>query len=383
MSFAQSLLGYTPAMLRKSPSMGEFIEFYVFNPLTFKMDRQRIKLNRLRKQFDTRSLYRQHVVGMLGTLNAKLATGWSPLGTTQDVKEFTPIREALSACMRDKGRDLREASMVSYCSIAKLLTDWLASQDLDTMPVHLFNMRIARRYMDYLLTRPKFSNNTFNTYLKKYRAVWSWLVEHNYAKENAFTKIKVRMKQEKVRGLIPSSYRMRVLDYIRSGKDANFELVLHLIFSSLIRPSEIERLQVGDIDLENACVHIAASKSKTHFERYAPLSDACIRFMSPLLVGCPSHWYLIGTRLVPSKNPCYHGKFKKMWIKIREKCKLPADMQLYSLKDSGITELLESGLDALTVMRAADHHDLTTTTKYACHCDKSMISKVRNAGVQL
>lgn len=58
-------------------------------------------------------------------------------------------------------------------------------------------------------------------------------------------------------------------------------------------------------------------------------------------------------------------------------------MQLYSLKDSGITELLESGLDALTVMKAADHHDLTTTTKYASHRDNNMISKVRTANVNL
>ena len=58
-------------------------------------------------------------------------------------------------------------------------------------------------------------------------------------------------------------------------------------------------------------------------------------------------------------------------------------MQLYSLKDSGITELLESGLDTVTVMKTTDHHDLTTTTKYANHEDKDMISKVRAANVKL
>ena len=70
-------------------------------------------------------------------------------------------------------------------------------------------------------------------------------------------------------------------------------------------------------------------------------------------------------------------------MKIRKACELPNDMQLYSLKASGITELLESGLDPLTVMKAADHHDLTTTTKYASHRDNDMINKVRRANVEL
>lgn len=382
MQISEQFFGFTPPILRKNNSLGEFIEYNVYNPTTMRMERQRIRLERLSTHFATRAQYRVHVNNMICQLNSKLASGWSPFGAIQNVKEFTPLKDALEAYIVDRSRELREASMVSYTSVNKMLISWLTANNLDNMASHLFNVRLAVRYMDELLTHPKFNNNTYNTYLKKYRACFSWMCDHGYCKENPFDKVKTRQKQEKIRGLIPADAREKVLNYVRQSDEPNYEIVMHLVFSSLIRPSEIERIQVGDVDIKNACIHIPPEKAKTHKERFAPLTDSLIGLLIPLLAkGCPSDWYLLGKELVPAKEKCWHGKFKKDWMKIRKALDLPSDMQLYSLKDSGITELLESGLDPLTVMKAADHHDLATTTKYASHRDKNMINKVRLANV--
>lgn len=384
MPIAANFIGYIPPVLKKNPSFGEYIEYQVLNPATMKMERQRIRLTKLSTKFKSRIEFRGHVMKIINDLNGKLAGGWTPYGQTQDVREFTPINIAIEAYIEDKGRDLRKASMVSYTSVAGILMDWLKEHDMAEMASHLLNHRVAMRFMDDLLKRPKFNNNTYNTYLKKYRACFSWMVLHGYSKENPFEKIPTRMKIEKKRSLIPADARQKVLDYVRKSDEPNYEIVMHLVFSSLIRPSEIERIQIKDIDLKNACINIPPEKAKTHKERFAPLTDECIGLLIPLLVSNPpGDWYLLGKELVPAKEQCWHGKFKKDWMKIRKACELPDDMQLYSLKDSGLTELLESGLDALTVMKAADHHDLTTTTKYVSHRDKNMISKVREAHVSL
>lgn len=47
-------------------------------------------------------------------------------------------------------------------------------------------------------------------------------------------------------------------------------------------------------------------------------------------------------------------------------------MQLYSLRDTGFFDKIKSGIDPLTVMQAADHHDLAMTTHYANH-DPNMV----------
>lgn len=383
MSISDKLTGYIPASFKTNNTFGPFIEYFVYNPATDKMDRFRTRLQRIKKRFPTQAMFKSHCNTIILTLNTKLAAGWTPYGEQNDVREFTPMDEAIEAFIKDKKRDLRDASMVSYVSICKILIEYMKNRGIEKSPVSNFTHNFAQKFMDYIISRPGVSNNTYNSHLKKYKSVGSWLAEHCYLKSNPFDKIKPRQKEEKTRALISSDTREKVLEFIRNSKEPNYEIVLHLIFYSLIRPTEIERLKVSDIDLENHCVHLVESQTKTHKERYASLHDDTIDLIAPMIDGVPGDWYLLGGEFKPSPKPCYHHLYKKRWEKIRRRCGLPNTIQLYSLKDSGITELLQSGLDPLTVMKAADHHDLTTTTKYASHRDEHMIAKVRDAGVRI
>ena len=385
MSISSEFMGYTPPILKKTASRGEHIEYYVYNPVTMKMERQRIRLEKLSHQFKNRSQYKQMVMQLMMNLTGKLAGGWTPYGENQNVAEYTPINKAIEAYIADKSRDLRKASMVSYISVAKIFVEWLITQNIHEMASHLLNQRTCQRFMDELRDRPKFNNNTYNTYLKKYRACFAWMVDRGYCKENPFEKIKTLKKQEKIRQLIPVDARETVINHVRTSKHPNYEIVMHLIFTSLIRPSEIERLQVRDVDLKNKCIHIPANKAKTHKDRDAALSDTCIAMLIPLLSkpGILPTWYLINSNYECGPEPCYHGMFKKHWMKIRKECGLPDEMQLYSLKDSGITEMLEAGVSINQVKEAAGHADISTTNKYIGKDTEKMIEAVRGANVSL
>ena len=385
MSISSEFMGYTPPILKKTASRGEHIEYYVYNPVTMKMERQRIRLEKLSHQFKNRSQYKQMVMQLMMNLTGKLAGGWTPYGENQNVAEYTPINKAIEAYIADKSRDLRKASMVSYISVAKIFVEWLITQNIHEMASHLLNQRTCQRFMDELRDRPKFNNNTYNTYLKKYRACFAWMVDRGYCKENPFEKIKTLKKQEKIRQLIPVDARETVINHVRTSKHPNYEIVMHLIFTSLIRPSEIERLQVRDVDLKNKCIHIPANKAKTHKDRDAALSDTCIAMLIPLLSqpGILPTWYLINSNYECGPDPCYHGMFKKHWMKIRKECGLPDEMQLYSLKDSGITEMLEAGVSINQVKEAAGHADISTTNKYIGKDTEKMIEAVRGANVSL
>jgi site-specific recombinase XerD len=54
---------------------------------------------------------------------------------------------------------------------------------------------------------------------------------------------------------------------------------------------------------------------------------------------------------------------------------------MYSLRDSGIVDMLHAGMDNLTTMHAAGHHDLRITSVYADHVDTEMIERVREKQV--
>lgn len=67
-------------------------------------------------------------------------------------------------------------------------------------------------------------------------------------------------------------------------------------------------------------------------------------------------------------------RYRKHWDIMRKDLKLPQEMQLYSLRDTGINNMLKAGIDPLTVMQAADHHDLSMTTRYANHIDPNLMN---------
>ena len=79
----------------------------------------------------------------------------------------------------------------------------------------------------------------------------------------------------------------------------------------------------------------------------------------------------------PAAKQIPEAKMRKTWEKMRAAVKLPVEMQLYSLRDTGINNMLKSGIDPLTVMQHADHHDLSMTTRYANHYDSTLIEKIR------
>jgi len=65
------------------------------------------------------------------------------------------------------------------------------------------------------------------------------------------------------------------------------------------------------------------------------------------------------------------------WSKLRENLKLPNEYQLYSLRDTAITEMLLSNISAKVVQTHADHHDLTITSGYADHITPEMRKEIK------
>lgn len=79
--------------------------------------------------------------------------------------------------------------------------------------------------------------------------------------------------------------------------------------------------------------------------------------------------------LIPGLESAPESAYTKAWMNMRRELKLPDTMQLYSLKDTGITNMLENGVPAIDVMKQAGHHDLSMTTQYANHKDIRIAQK--------
>lgn len=364
---------YLPAQL-KNNSHGWYIEYQTLDPNSGKMLRHRTHLNVLRKHYPKQSDFKAQCIIIMNNLNAKLAGGWTPLGENQNARYYTPLPEVVKAYLAEKQDELRPDTFRSYKSFCTGFLAWL-NKNAPDCPTIIFNKILAVKYLDHCFQKRKLKGRSWNNQLKSARALFSWAVEKCYCKENPFAAIKTKREETKKRVLIPHEVRERITDYCLAN-NKGLLIVSQLVYTSLIRPKEIRNIKVSDVYLDEHYIHIKADNAKTHYERFASLSPVLTELLTEWTAHAHPDDYLIGRDYLACGTPQSNSRFIKDWDKMRKALKLPTEMQLYSLRDTGINEMLKSGIDPLTVMQHADHHDLSMTTRYANHADAHLVETI-------
>lgn len=375
-----SPINYLPAQVKKIKN-DIYIEYYCMNPATLKMARKRLRMNKLRKKYGTLHEFKLYANMICSKINSRLASGWNPYFQSEDARLYVPLRKVCDEYIAEKRKELRPDSIRVYSSFCKLLMEWVES----TAPgvyCSMFGRSLAVQYMDYIYKKKARSGcgevgaRTYNNNLKEARALFAWAKEKLYCRENPFDAIKTKREAEKKRILVEIDYRSEIGVYLEK-ENPFFLLSCMLVFNSLLRPKEIRMIKVKDVDLEGRCIFVPAENAKNHHGRFAPLNDEIVELMRRLGVAdAKPEYYLQGAAWRPGVIPMPEHRLRKSWNKLRERLHLPKDMQLYSLRDSGINGMLKAGIDPLSVMQAADHHDLAMTTRYANHRDAHLIDLI-------
>lgn len=370
--FSGTAVAYVPAQLQHHKNgCGWVIVYYVYNPVSDKMEKKRIRVNRLHKALRNRQAFLLRCNEICCDINIRLKGGWSPFGDSENIRYYTQLDEVCRLYIEEKQKELKPNTLRSYKSFCRMFCVW-CSRVVKGCKCIQFNKTLAIRYMDYIYNDRKSSARTYNNQLKLARAFFSWAVEKCYCKENPFVNIKTKREQEKKRILIPVDVRSEIKSYFEKVKP-NFVIIMELVYTSLLRPVEISRVQIKQIDLENHYIYMPGDKTKNGHHRYAYLSEELCSMLSPVIKGLNPEWYLISYDYKPGALHFNSVQYVKAWGHMRDALSLPKEMQLYSLRDTGINNMLKAGIDPLTVMQAADHHDLSMTTRYANHADPNLI----------
>lgn len=366
----QNLVSFRPPRLLNN-ALGWHIEYYVLDPVSGKLIRKRFRLNELKKQCASAAEFKQKANQVLQELTNRLVSGWSPQGEVQSSRYYTSLFEALEKFKETKSRELRPDSMRTYKGIIKLFKEWLKD---DCVCID-FGRAQALAFMDHCYTERKVTATTWNGYLKVCRVVFGWLLDNLYIKDNPFRYIKKKRTDEKFRVVIPEADRKRIARYFEEH-NPGFLLVCSLVFYSLIRPTEITRLRVRDIDKENGHIHLPVEATKCHCSRFTPIDPAILERFCAFIDGHDGDEYIFARGFRPGTNGIKKKQYLIVWERMRKELNMPDEYQLYSLRDSGIRAKLETGMDPTIVMHAAGHHNLAETTKYAIKANKDELATI-------
>jgi len=380
-SSAYAAVNYLPATLKTNKS-GWLIEYYVENPQTQELARKRIKLQRLLNRYSTKGEAKKHINNIIVALNMKLSTGWNPYYQGEESRFYTPLLEVLEEFKVDVRKEHRKSTADSYVSFANIFGEWIEKVSPNIYCSMVSHSMIVQ-FMDYVQKERDgrdgdLSPRTYNNYIKNGSAFFTWMIDKCYCKENHFQKIKSKKVTEKKRVLIPNEKRVEIQKHLLEN-NVGYLAFLEMIYGALMRPKELLMLKVGDISLAEKTITVRPEVSKNGKRRVVPMTREIEELLLRMNVHrAPLEHYLFSSNQKPGKKQVSARYYRNIWGKLRKKFDLPKEMQQYSLRDTGITEMLKHGVDPLSVKQLADHYSLSMTTIYSNHADPHLKELIRD-----
>lgn len=367
LSLPKAYIDYKPPKLHKGRTSW-YVAYYVKDPATGRFKLFRIKVNAYRSKDERLTAAK----AVMADIQEKLSLGWNPIVSRICPMATVPAFDALERYYRVKQKEMESQSIKSYKSYLKVFRQWLSGEGLTgSSPISVINETVARRYMAHLEDTETISARTYNNYLSFQITLWDWFVDKGYAHENVFTSVKRKSKRlmKKNRRTLSDDELSRLITFL-DRKNPEYLAVCLLCYCCLMRPKEIALLRCGDIDLGRQVVHVSADIAKNDHESFRTIPDMTLPYFRRLRLQDKS-MYLFGYHRAatgdfrPGKVATDQKRFSDYWKHtVRPACGFGLDLQLYSLKDTGITNMIGSGVPVSFVQQQADHSSVAMTAIY-------------------
>lgn len=360
-----------------------YVSYYAIYPATGQLRRVKIKLNRIKSITQRRSTARL----LIADITKKLLADWNPFIEADAPKAFHFLFNVLDTYMKIQEKELERHSIRSYKSYVKHLKNYLLRNNFNNkMYVSHFDRRIASDMMIEIKENPKYSFRTYNNYLQFYITLFNWLLQFNYISVNPFAHLRKipKKKIKKIRTTLSHKDREELRDFLINVEDNNNYFVMCLMcYYCFLRPNEISLLRVKDIDLKKQQVYISADIAKNDENSIRIIPDAMMEYVQKLNLNYPPDYYLFSMdkryKFVPGKKIAESREIGRYWRNvIRPSLKWPDSLQFYSLKDTGITNMLSDGVAPNFVQGQADHSSLSITSVYVQKKNSEAQEQIRN-----
>lgn len=360
-----------------------YVYFYVLDPDSVMQGHP--KLVRLIKKFNhikDRKEQKEAALRFCQDVGQKLRMGWNPLIDDRGRESFTPIGKALER-YRDfvqrlyEDGALREGTRNMYISHAVRLG---AFNDSLARPLE-YTFQLDRVFFESFLDHVYLDRNvnarTRNNYLNWLQTFSGWLKGHGYVSEDPTQGIRRLREETKERQPLEEEDMHRLQEYLNEH-DPHFLLACMVHYYTLVRPKEMSFIRLRDISVKEQTLFISGKVSKNHRDAKVTLPAVVLRKMVELGVfGYPDDYFLFSWGFVPRAERANEKIFRDRWARVRKALGFPSKYKFYSLKDNGVTDVIDAV--GLTVAKdQARHSNVATTNRYVRRQQLSAHAELKN-----
>jgi integrase len=324
----------------------------------------------------------QHGHDLLESLKEKLLNGWSPFEDRSkvvyaddlvyravankygrmrsDIKTFNYfINEFLK-----NHTGIRPSTYATYKSKFRYFQEFLTGQKLQDNSLKAFGKKEAAEFNVYLKFTRKLSAKSINQYNVLMRTFYKFLIKNGEVSSSPFDGIKTLKVETKKPRVYSSQYLHKVTGW--AGQyDKQLLLVIRIIFNCLIRPGEIRKIRIRDVDLVNGKITVSSLVAKTGKQRVVDIPEYLVEEMKSIRIDQhPEHCFLIGYNGVPGLRMIGKNNLYNRFVRMRKATKIPREFILYAFKHTGMVELKRSGADWLEIKNQVGHQSLDQVIEY-------------------
>ena len=351
------MVAFKPAELRIGTDW--LIVYYAKDPQSDKLVRFR---NRVPKMSNKKERLR-FAQKMIDTLNEQLYSGWSPyMGNLTEVKTidycFDYYLKTLSKELSDGVK--RKSTYNNYKYFIMAFTEYLSIYQKNVKFISDISTLICDHFLDRIYIEKEKSARTYNFYLMCMRTFFNFCFSKGFIKESPVKNTKTKSIKEKTRVVLNEKEKAKLA--LLKEENFHFYVFCMTTYYCFIRPNELKKLKVENVNIEKNYITIPSSISKNRKTENVTIPNIFIEELKEHIGKASKDLFLFGKKFVPGKqavtNLFYH------WENVRKKYGFRKEVQFYSLKDTGITDMLNAGVPAIKVRDQARHSDLKITEIY-------------------
>jgi len=240
----------------------------------------------------------------------------------------------------------------SYQSALQLSHEWFLEKY--TIPISEITEKQA---YDYFLDLTKNRNASYST-IRTHRFAMQFYFNH-VLQLPINLEFMFDIKKDKHLPTILTNKEIRKI--LKNIHNIKHRLMISLLYSSGLRVSEVVKIKVKDVSIEQLTIRIIQGKGKK--DRITIFSDKLINNIDEFIEDKEANEYLFTSHMHENK-PVNVRTLQKVFKKALQDSNIKKNATCHDLRHSFATHLLESGVDIRYIQSLLGHANLKTTTIY-------------------
>lgn len=343
-----------------------YVQYSVFDPYNQRMVSKRIKINRIKNITERRRFAHR----LKRELNNKLENGWNPFIKVEAKRQFEKFVDVIKLYKKAEYKNFEAETIRTLDSYFVKLIEFSDKTDRNLLAGSFTELMASNLMMEIKLDE-KIGSRTYNNNLQFFKRFFNWMVVGKFTDENPFRNIPPIPKRliKKTRKALTREEIRNLVEYLEIN-NPRFLAACLLIYYCLLRPDDLQHLKPSSFDFKNKTIRINADNTKNDNNSFRVIPIVLERYLNALdIENTNPDYYIFSEKksflFTSGRTKIDKRYFAKYWSEIiRPALNFGKELQFYSLKDSGITNLMSDGISPVFVQKQADHSSLETTNLY-------------------